>query len=189
MKSLRTNMRRRRAALDAGDVAAASLSIARRLWRLAPMARARRIGAYAAVGGEVDCAPALARACARSRRIFLPVVHGQQLLFAPVDAGTGMLINRFGIPEPARTPGNCLRAMDLDVVLVPLLAFDDDGHRLGMGGGFYDRSFAFLSRRRLWPHPCFIGLAYEFQHTGQIVTQRWDVPLHAVVTECRVRIF
>lgn len=189
INSLRTRMRERRAALGAGDIATASLAIARRVWALAPMARARRIAGYAAVRGEVDCAPALARAQARHRQVWLPVLHGERLLFAPVDGGTRMLVNRFGIPEPAWTPGSCLGAMHLDVVLVPLLAFDDDGHRLGMGGGFYDRSFAFLSRRRHWFRPCFIGLAYEFQHVRRIPARRWDVPLHVVVTESCVRCF
>lgn len=182
-------MRQQRAALGADDIAAASLTIARRLWTLAPMARARRIGGYAAVRGEVDCAPALARARTRGRLVCLPVVHGERLLFAPIDGGSRMLSNRFGIPEPACTPVSCLGAMHLDVVLVPLLAFDDEGHRLGMGGGFYDRSFAFLTRRRHWFRPCFIGLAYEFQHVGHIPAQSWDVPLHMVVTESGVRRF
>jgi 5-formyltetrahydrofolate cyclo-ligase len=153
------------------------------------MARAVRIGAYSAVGGEVDCAPALAVARRRTKAVFLPVLHGGRLRFAPCSPATPMLRNRFGIAEPATGPARWQRGMDLDVVLVPLVAFDPAGHRLGMGGGFYDRSFAFLRRRGRWRRPWLVGLAHEFQHVEFIPAQPWDVPLHAVVTEGGVRYF
>jgi 5-formyltetrahydrofolate cyclo-ligase len=97
--------------------------------------------------------------------------------------------NRYGIPEPASVADGWLRGRDLDVVLAPLVAFDDTGHRLGMGGGFYDRSFGIIGRRAAWRRPFFVGLAYEFQHVDALAARRWDVPLHAVVTERGTRIF
>lgn len=182
-------MRRRRAALSHAELAAASLAITRYLWRLRPLARARRIAAYMAVDGEVDCATFLAQAQARGRETFLPVLHGQKLMFAPAPAGVALVENRFGIPEPAHGAGCWLRVMDIDVVLMPLVAFDEQGRRLGMGGGYYDRSLRFTANRDGWRRPWLIGLAHEFQRVDAINAQRWDVPLHAVVTERGARCF
>jgi 5-formyltetrahydrofolate cyclo-ligase len=189
LKELRTALRRRRAELAATEVAALSLRIARHLWRLPMLARAERIACYVAVGGEVDCTPVMTEAIVRGRRLFLPVIHGQRLLFAPWEPAAPMLINRFGIPEPRADAGSTLSGTDLDVVLAPLVAFDDQGNRLGMGGGFYDRTLRFMSARGAWRRPRFIGLAYEFQRVAALPASRWDVPLHCVVTERGARIF
>lgn len=118
--------------------------------------------------------------------MLVPVLHGRQLLFAPYTRGAGMVSNRFGIPEPAETGRAWLRGLQIDVALVPLVAFDPSGHRLGMGGGYYDRTFRFLLHRRHWRRPALIGLAYEFQCVDAIARRAWDVPLDAVVTEVRV---
>ena len=189
MKALRSALRRRRAELTATQIAADSKQISHHLWHLPAMARCQRIACYMAVGGEVDCAPVMDEALARGRRIYLPVLHGPALLFAPWSPGGVMTANRFGIAEPALAPGSCLRAAQLDVVLAPLVAFDDMGHRLGMGGGYYDRSLAFSRHRQLWRRPHIIGLAYEFQRLRALPAQRWDVALHTVITECGARFF
>lgn len=147
------------------------------------MARAARIAGYVAVAGEADCQPAMARAEERGRLTYLPVLHGLQLVFAPASPSGRMVCNRFGIPEPAGDAGRWLRGAELDVVLTPLVAFDGLGHRLGMGGGFYDRTFRFSTQRGAWRHPLIIGLAYDFQRVAELPARRWDVPLHAVVTE------
>jgi 5-formyltetrahydrofolate cyclo-ligase len=181
-KALRSALRRRRASLEPGEIAAASLRIARHLWRLPELSRCSRIACYFAVGGEVDCSAFVEAALARRRFVYLPVLHGPKLQFAPYDPAGSMVCNRFGIPEPVGG-GRRLRGSELDVVLAPLVAFDDAGHRLGMGAGYYDQTFAFLSRRNAWPRPHFIGLAYEFQRAEGLPARRWDVPLHAVVTE------
>ena len=104
--------------------------------------------------------------------------------FAPYRAGAPLRRNRSRYPRTRVALTECLQAEELDLVLVPLVAFDSTGTRLGMGGGFYDRSFAFprganeMGRR---PHP--LGLGYEFQAVAELVRQPWDVPLDAVVTE------
>jgi 5-formyltetrahydrofolate cyclo-ligase len=189
VKALRSAIRGQRAALPPAQVAATSLQIARELWRLPVFSRCERIACYVAVGGEVDCGPIMAEALTRGRRIYLPVLHGRTLLFAPWDPGRDMVANRFGIPEPAGNSARWLRGSQLGVVLAPLVAFDDSGHRLGMGGGFYDRTFRFLAQRRLWHRPHFIGLGYEFQRVDRLARQRWDVPLHGAVTERGARFF
>ncbi len=89
--------------------------------------------------------------------------------------------NNFGIAEPGDR-GRILTA-ELDVVLVPLVGFDDAGNRLGMGGGFYDRHFSFLRSRTHFRRPRLIGVAYEMQRLPKLPTDPWDVPLWAVVTD------
>ena len=128
-------------------------------------------------------------ALARGRQIYLPVLHGRCLLFAPWDPAATLAASRFGIPEPAVRLGSCLRGSQLDVVLTPLVAFDDEGHRLGMGGGFYDRTFSFSRARQLWRKPHIIGLAYAFQRVDALPARRWDVALHAAVTERGAKFF
>lgn len=189
MKALRASMRHRRAQLPPGQLAAHSASIGRSLWQLPLLARCRRIACYVAVNGEVDCASFMEAAVARGRRVFLPVVHGRGLLFAPWHHGIPMARNRYGIPEPLSDPGSWLRGTQLDVVLAPLVAFDAGGRRLGMGGGYYDRSFAFMRQRGCWQRPRLVGLAHEFQCVTSLPARSWDVGMHAVVTETGVRLF
>jgi len=149
------------------------------------MARARRIACYWAIHGEIDCGPIAAEAWERGRDIFLPVLRSGGLAFAPWRPGCSMAANRYGIPEPCDATG-MLTAGQIDVVLAPLVAFDSTGTRLGMGGGYYDRSLRLLARRRHWSRPRYIGLAHAFQHVDHLDKRAWDVPLHAVVTECGV---
>jgi 5-formyltetrahydrofolate cyclo-ligase len=92
-----------------------------------------------------------------------------------------LVTNRYGIPEPNVATGSLLEAQELHLALVPLLGFDRRGHRLGMGGGYYDRSFAF--RHESPAPPTLIGIGYAMQELPPIAEQHWDVPLDAVVTE------
>lgn len=150
-----------------------------RLVRLACFRRARHVGTYHAVGAEIDPAgiPRLA-----GQRFYLPVVTGNYMRFAADDAPR-MARNRFGIPEPIQTrrmpPGI------LDLVIVPLMGFDCACNRLGTGGGFYDRSFAYRLNR---PHagPRLVGLAFDCQQVAELPVAEWDVPLDMVVTESGV---
>jgi len=100
-----------------------------------------------------------------------------------------MRYNRFRIPEPALHARHRISPMALDLVLTPLVAFGDEGARLGMGGGYYDRTFAWLHHRHLWRTPRLIGVAYGFQYHPDLEANHWDVPLSAVVTEEGVRLF
>ena len=91
-----------------------------------------------------------------------------------------------GIPEPACSPVNWLRPWQLDLMLLPLVAFDGNGNRLGMGGGFYDRSLAYRQSRTRSLKPKLIGLAHELQHEQQLAANSWDIPLDIIATEERV---
>jgi 5-formyltetrahydrofolate cyclo-ligase len=116
-------------------------------------------------------------------RIFLPVLTGRQLIFAPLNKHTQLRRNRYQILEPVYTRNKCIRPRDLDVVIVPLVAFDQSGNRIGMGGGFYDRTFAFMKHRATLKRPLLVGVAYDFQRVSGLQTQTWDVPMHVVITE------
>lgn len=144
-----------------------------------------------AVDGEMDPGPLLLNAVADGKRIYLPRVPTQRdgvLQFFAWSPGTTMQPNRLGIPEPEAIESNRIAPEKLDLVLTPLLAFDDQGHRLGMGGGYYDRTFAFL-KSGTFTQPMLLGLAYEFQWLGNIPQADWDVPLAGVVTERRSYLF
>ena len=108
--------------------------------------------------------------------------RGKQLRFAPWQAGDAVRPNRYGIPEPV-APTGLLEPFQLDLVFVPLLGFDRRGHRLGHGGGYYDRSFAFLNEQVRPTEPLLVGIAYSFQELPAIDEEDWDVPLDFVATE------
>jgi 5-formyltetrahydrofolate cyclo-ligase len=181
--SLRNNNIAARKRLTAAQILAASEAVAARVWQIGPLHRSRKIGMYFAVNGEIDCEFIAAEAWKRGRNVYLPVVFGRELQFAPYRRGTQFSRNRYGIPEPEHKKCELLQARDLDAVMAPLVAFDSLGNRVGMGAGYYDRSLRILKTRRQWRRPCFIGVAHDFQKTAQIKASSWDVPLHYAVTE------
>jgi 5-formyltetrahydrofolate cyclo-ligase len=185
-KALRAANKAKRYALDPETIATLSVEITSQLWRLPTFARARRIACYFAVGGEVDCEFAVRDAWNRGREVFLPVLRGKELVFAPYRSDTKLLRNRYGIPEPKLAAKDYFRPQEIDVVLTPLVAFDENGNRIGMGAGYYDRSMRFLRNRNSWSRPHLVGLAYEFQKVPQLKACSWDVPLQKIVTEKKI---
>jgi 5-formyltetrahydrofolate cyclo-ligase len=141
------------------------------------------IAAYLANDGEINPAEIIEQAWRLGKNIYLPVLSapGNRLLFAPFEANSSMCCNQFGIDEPDCPPEHRLKAEQMDLILLPLVAFDTQGNRLGMGGGFYDRSLANIRQHERRTQ--LFGLAHEIQKTEQLEVQEWDVPLDAVVTE------
>lgn len=183
---LRRELRARRRTLSCQERRAAARSLARNGPLAALLGRYGRVALYLANDGEIDPAQLLTRLRAAGHRCYLPVLHchrRQPLWFAHYLPGMPMGRNRFAIPEPQVPPGARLRAAELDALLMPLVGFDDRGNRLGMGGGFYDRSLQFLGHRRRWRKPLLIGLAYELQRLDRVEARDWDIPLDAVATE------
>jgi 5-formyltetrahydrofolate cyclo-ligase len=140
---------------------------------------ARRFALYAASDGEIDTGDLVDRLLERGRQVVLPVVLSDRLLaFYRYTPKTRLVRNRYGILEPDTRTTPSVAARTLDVVFMPLVAFDANGHRLGMGGGFYDATFGRLPRR-----PVLIGLAHALQRIDHLDAADWDIPLDAVVTE------
>lgn len=189
MPSLTTTrqlLRTKRRALDPTTRQEAAESFAWHFARCRLYRNSRRIACYLSHDGELDLMPLIQRAWRDKKQVYLPVLHApyvDRLLFARYTPQSILGNNRFGIPEPALAARERISPMHLDLVLTPLVGFDCQGHRLGMGGGFYDRSFAFLRHRQFWHKPRLVGCAYQFQEVAHIESRSWDVPLQAVATE------
>jgi 5-formyltetrahydrofolate cyclo-ligase len=184
---LRQRLRAQRRALSDEDRRRAADALAARVTGLRLFRAAQRIACYVANDGEIDPRGILEHAAAMGKRCYLPVLSRlswDRLWFAPLAPDVVFRNNRFGIPEPDVPPHRLVRAAQLDLVLMPLVGFDARGHRLGMGGGFYDRSLEFLRYRSRWRKPHLLGLAYDFQRvSGNLPTDSWDMPLTGIVTE------
>lgn len=140
------------------------------------------MGLYLPTDGEVDPTGAVGELRSRGWMLHVPVVGpGTAMLFRPWHHGDELTANRFGIPEPVADGRNDVPATDLDVVLVPCVAVDPAGHRLGFGAGFYDRALAGRDER-----PVTVGVAFDVQVNIAVPNDRWDIPLQVVVTESRV---
>lgn len=177
-------MRRRRRALSVDDRKRAAARVTAVLGSLNVFAAARRVAIFAASDGEIDLGPATRGH--PGKHYYLPVVPQpgrRRLRFAWVGPKTSFRRNRYGILEPDVPAHALATALELDLVLAPLVAFDRRGGRLGMGGGYYDATFSFLASRSCWHHPRMVGVAFAFQEVPHIEHDPWDIPLSAVVTE------
>ncbi|GAB6043259.1 5-formyltetrahydrofolate cyclo-ligase [Endothiovibrio diazotrophicus] len=184
--AVRRRIRRLRRGLGPGEQALHAAALTRRVSGLALFRRAGRIAFYFPVQGEIDPLPLLDRAAAMGKQVYLPVLplySLHRLWFAPYTEGMPTRLNRFAIPEPAVPKRALVGPMQLDLVITPLVAFDGGCNRMGMGGGYYDRSFAYLIKRTCWKKPRLLGVAHEFQRVASIERRPWDVPLDGVATE------
>lgn len=184
--TLRKELRQQRRALSAQQQQAAALSLDRVLGRHPLFLRSKHIAIYLPNDGEMDLTPLLQRALSMGKRCYLPVLsplYHNRLWFAPYHANSKLSLNRFGIPEPDCNYAQMRPAWALDLILTPLVAFDDQGNRLGMGGGFYDRTLAYLNQRQHWRKPRLLGTAHAFQQVEHLPYESWDIPLQGVVTE------
>jgi len=185
---LRHTLRRRRRAVTPAERRRCAQRLARLATANAVFSRSRNIAIYLSNDGELDPAPLAERLRHMGKALFLPALRGSRLWFLPYEARTPMTMNRFGIPEPRLSPRRRCPTRALDVVLVPLVAFDEAGNRLGMGAGYYDQTFA-SHRYSCWRRPTLIGVGYDFQRVADLPHQSWDVPLRGVATESGLTFF
>ncbi|GGD44601.1 5-formyltetrahydrofolate cyclo-ligase [Pseudoxanthomonas indica] len=179
--ALRRELRQRRRAIPAAQRIAAADALGERLRALPFLPSSGYAAGYWAMDGEIGLhnwqlrLPAGLIYC-------LPVLRADNTLgFAPWRAGDPLVTNRFGIPEPDVEPASSLDPQAMALVLMPLVGFDDAGLRLGMGGGWYDRSFAF--RQHTAAPPWLVGVGFQAQRVEALDAQAWDVPVDAVCTE------
>jgi len=180
--ALRREARARRRALPAVERHATSLAVARHLAATGWLHQGLRLAAYVALPEEISVSPCLRLALRHGCGLWLPrieTLRAGRMVFAP--AAGALQLNAYGIPEPA-TPER-LGSRWMQLILVPLVAFDDRGARLGMGGGFYDRTLAWRRWRTSWRGPRLVGIAHSSQRVGRIAALPHDVRLDAVITE------
>ena len=185
--SLRRLLRERRRALPAAARIAGAEAVGQRLLALPFAPSAGYVAGYWAMDGEVGLhawqlhLPADVLYC-------LPCLHPDGVLrFAPWRAGAPLVTNRFGIPEPDVAEAALLPAEAMQMIVLPLVGFDPHGHRLGMGGGWYDRTLAFRHSVPAPPH--LVGAAFAVQQLAGLVPEPWDVPLDAACTEHATHLF
>ena len=179
-KALRRAIRESRRATPAGKRIAAAERLAERLLALPFAPLGGHVAGYWAVDGEIGLHAWQLR-LPPSLTYCLPVLHGDVLHFAPWRPGDALVSNRYGIPEPDVAADTLLAAEEMTLVVAPLVAFDVHCRRLGMGAGWYDRSFAF--RRERTAPPWLVGAAFAAQQVDAIAAEPWDVPMDAVCTE------
>ena len=142
-----------------------------------------KVGMYHPVNGEANTLELIDFIWSKNQQVFLPIIHKKNLLFGKLMPDSKLINNCFGIPEPSVRRYNQVSAYLLDMVFVPLVAFDLSGFRMGMGSGYYDRTFERKLGIKGAKNPILVGLAYEFQKQEKLNHQTWDVPLDMVVTE------
>lgn len=183
--TLRLELRARRRALNPTQQTQASLFLLRHLMKVPQFMRARNVALYMANDGEIDPEPIARQLWKMEKHCFLPVLRPDKrkdLWFVEYTSNAQLTKNRFGIPEPDFRTQHKMSASLLDVVLMPLVGFDRSGARLGMGGGFYDTTFAFKQNKTA-NKPYLIGLAHHCQQVDSLATDAWDIPLFAIATD------
>jgi 5-formyltetrahydrofolate cyclo-ligase len=144
--------------------------------------RSKFVACYLSVNSEVDTWSIIARAWAMKKRIFAPVIEKtSQMTFRELSAESSLERDQYGIFAPR--DGEFIDPRKLDIVLTPLVAFDAENNRIGMGGGYFDRTFSFLKYRKSHFHPKLIGLGYACQKVDHIPPNRWDIRLYDVISE------
>ncbi len=164
----------------------ATSAILRQLRNLREYGSARRVAVYFPVGGEIDTSAICVDLWHRKKTCYLPVLIEKPTInlgFAKFTADSVMSKSSFGIPEPDVPSRDLLPAPHLDLVLLPMVAFDRTGNRLGMGGGYYDTALAFRKNYGHQHRPRLYGLAYAHQEITAVPTEPWDIRLDGVVTE------
>lgn len=184
-QAIRQSIRQHRRALTADEQNHFALKAAQRMLALPEIIGAKNIALFLSFDGELDTAPLINALWQTNKAVYLPVLHpfsAGNLLFLRYSETTPLIRNRLKILEPQLDVRQVLPIAQLDVLVTPLVAFDSDGQRLGMGGGFYDRTLQNWQQHHFYP----VGLAHDCQWVPELPTEAWDIPLPAVVTPSRL---
>jgi 5-formyltetrahydrofolate cyclo-ligase len=183
---LRQDMRKRRRSLSPAERRLAAQSfrtIAQRFRMLRP---GMHVALYNPYGSEADCAPLIDLARARGCKVYVPRIvscRDSEMQFVAYRSNSPLRLNRHGIGEPRVHSGPLRPINRLDLVVLPVVAVDQRGYRLGSGAGFYDRALQHLREGRGWRKPKLIALAYDLQRIDHLDAHPWDVPVDAILTE------
>jgi len=180
--ALRREARAARAELSADDREKASNKIADTVIRSSWFRRSKFIACYLSTQEEVDTWLLIDRAWRMKKRIFAPIIKKNLTMeFCELTAESKLVFNQYGLAEPQ--DGEIIAPRALDLVITPVVAFDADGNRIGMGGGYFDRTFSFLANRQYLFHPKLIGLAFSCQRVEKIAPNPWDIRVFRVIDE------
>lgn len=180
-QQIRQQIRQRRRALTPEQQTQFALQAADRMMAYPPVLLAQTVAVFLSFDGELDTRPLIDQLWRAGKRVYLPVLHPSSpgnLLFLHYHPSSDLVVNRLNIREPKLDVRDVLPLSQLDVLVTPLVAFDAAGQRLGMGGGFYDRTLQNWRQHRLQP----VGYAHDCQQVDALPTEQWDIPLPAVIT-------
>ena len=180
-QQIRQQIRLRRRALTPEQQTQFALLAADRMMAYPPVLLAHTVAVFLSFDGELDTRPLIDQLWRAGKRVYLPVLHPfspGNLLFLHYHPSSDLVVNRLNIREPKLDVRDVLPLSQLDVLVTPLVAFDAAGQRLGMGGGFYDRTLQNWRQHRLQP----VGYAHDCQQVDALPTEQWDIPLPAVIT-------
>lgn len=182
MNDLRMKALRARREMHPDARARSSEIICQRVARSREFRSGKTIACYLPMGDEVDTLEIFDRSWRANKRIFAPVLRKRgKMLFREIRPESTLERNSFGVWEPST--GATIEPRDLDIVITPTVAFDNDNNRIGMGGGYFDRCFSFLRHRKYWLHPKLIGVAFACQKVEKITPNVWDIRLYSVITD------
>tara|TARA_B100000959_G_C14894947_1_gene588353 strand:+ start:140 stop:745 length:606 start_codon:yes stop_codon:yes gene_type:complete len=185
MINLRTRIKEKRGQLSSDNVGRLGEAIFRNILDSNILNDKKRIAIYYSVKNEVTTKQIIKHLWAENKELFLPIIQLNQLMFGPYKSGDTLSKNKFGIPEPVTRTEDLIAADILDLVIVPLVAFDSNCNRLGMGGGYYDRALAFKQTSSKTHSPLLIGLAYELQKVNALEINSWDIPMDGIISETK----
>jgi 5-formyltetrahydrofolate cyclo-ligase len=186
--SLRKEMRKRRRSVSISGQKKAACRLSATLHSDMRFCHARRVAVYLQNDGEIGTLPLIKTLQVRKVEVYLPVLHPLKkghLVFILYNKNTPMRKNCYGIAEPDFRHSRRVQARFISQICLPLVAFDPMGNRIGMGGGYYDRTLAFC--RKKGTKPRLIGSAYEFQRVAALPADGWDIPLSAIATDAAMR--
>ncbi|WP_394221356.1 5-formyltetrahydrofolate cyclo-ligase [Alteromonas gracilis] len=193
---LRKTLREARRNLSAQQHEAAALGVAKQLATLSLLNDARVVAGYLVNDGEVNLKHYINTVwqAPHASQFALPVLHPickGHLLFLSYAPDTKLVKNKYSIEEPELSCANVVPVSQCNVILMPLVGFDLAGNRLGMGGGYYDRTLSFTQHHSntnspICPRkPKLVGIAHDIQQVDTLPIASWDVPLDAIVTPTR----
>jgi 5-formyltetrahydrofolate cyclo-ligase len=188
-QELRTKLRSLRLAVSDEQAKIAAEIVCSKALAMSCYQTAKNIALYWGHDNELNTKPLIEASLKQGKNCFLPVLclkSHQTLAFASYTLNTPLIKNRYAIPEPDLGTSYLIDIADLDLIFTPLVGFDEQGRRLGRGGGFYDATLAEFHRHKHEKSPLLIGLAYDLQYVAEIPVDSWDWQLDAVITDKRM---
>ncbi|SUB28288.1 5-formyltetrahydrofolate cyclo-ligase [Avibacterium gallinarum] len=177
---IRQQIRQLRQSLSPAEQNLAEQKITQQALDFIEKKQAKHVGLYLSFDGEISTKQLIQQLWKKNIAVYLPILHpfsANNLLFLRYHPNSPLQKNKFGILEPKLDVRNVLPTNELDIIFTPLVAFDKQGNRLGMGGGFYDRTLQNWQQKNFLP----IGLAHQCQQVDALPVESWDIPLFGVL--------